>query len=101
MVLIRLWFRRMSLLATSISVQALSDTADDTLNFLPSSVSAVATTIKGGSGKDVVSLYGANDVVFDVSSGDSVFGGTGADTMLFTGSVVAVLSMLAAVLTAS
>ena len=51
-------------------------------------MSATATTIKGGSGKDVVSLYGANDVVFDVSSGDSVFGGTGADTMLFTGSVV-------------
>ena len=62
--------------------------ADDTLNFLPSSVSAVSTTIKGGNGQDVVSLYGANDVVFDVSSGDSVFGGTGADTMLFTGSIV-------------
>ena len=60
--------------------------ADDTLNFLPSSVSAVSTTIKGGAGVDVVSLYGANDVVFDLSSGDKVFGGTGADTLLFTGS---------------
>ena len=37
---------------------------------------------------DVVSLYGANDLVFDVSSGDLIFGGTGADTMLFTGTVV-------------
>ena len=62
--------------------------ADDTLNFLPSSAAAVSTTIKGGVGIDVVSLYGASDVVFDVSSGDMVFGGTGADTMLFTGSVV-------------
>ena len=59
----------------------------DTLNFLPSSASAVSTTIKGGTDADQISLYGANDVVFDVSSGDSVFGGTGADTMLFTVSV--------------
>ena len=36
----------------------------------------------------MISLYGANDVVLDVSSGDSVFGGSGADTMLFTGSVI-------------
>ena len=83
-VLIRFLLRRMLLLATSISGAA---GADDTLNLLSSSVSAVSTTIKGGAGADVVSLYGANDVVFDVSSGDSVFGGTGADTMLFTGSV--------------
>ena len=60
----------------------------DTLNFLPSSVSLVATTIKGGAGADNISLYGANDVVLDVVSGDSVFGGTGADTLLFTGSVL-------------
>ena len=62
--------------------------ADDTLNLLSSSVSAVSTTIKGGGGADVVSLYGANDVVFDLSSGDLIVGGTGADTMSFTGSVV-------------
>ena len=43
---------------------------NDTLNLLSSSVSAVSTTIKGGAGADVVSLYGANDVVFNVSSGD-------------------------------
>ena len=36
----------------------------------------------------MVSLYGASDVVFNLASGDSVFGGTGADTMLFTGSVL-------------
>ena len=46
----------------------------------PSSVSIVSTTIKGGAGADNISLYGANDVVLNVSSGDSVFGGTGADT---------------------
>ena len=62
--------------------------ADDTLNFLPSSVSIVSTTIKGGAGADNISLYGGNDVVFDVASGDSIFGGTGADTLLFTGSVL-------------
>ena len=39
-------------------------------------------------GADNISLYGANDVVFDVASGDSIFGGTGADTFLFTGSVL-------------
>ena len=50
--------------------------------------SILATTIKGGAGKDNISLYGANDVVLNVSSGDSVFGGTGADTLLFTGSVL-------------
>ena len=49
----------------------------------------------------MVSLYGANDLVFDVSSGDLVFGGTGADTMLFTGSVLTPRSMLVAALTAS
>ena len=65
----------------------ISAAGNDTLNLLSSSVSAVSTTIKGGVGADVVSLYGANDVVFNLSSGDSVFGGTGADTMLFTGSV--------------
>ena len=69
-------------------ISAGAGAADDTLNLLPSSVSAVSTTIKGGGGADVVSLYGANDVVFNLLSGDSVFGGTGADTMLFTGSVV-------------
>ena len=53
-----------------------------------SSVSAASTTIKGTAGTDKISLYGASDVVFDVSTGDSIFGGTGADTMLFTGSVV-------------
>ena len=35
----------------------------------------------------MVNLYGASDVV-SIASGDSVFGGTGADTMLFTGSVL-------------
>ena len=45
----------------------------DTLNFLPSSVSILGTTIKGGAGADNISLYGANDVVFNVSSGE---GGT-------------------------
>ena len=64
----------------------ISGAGNDTLNF--SSVSAVSTTIKGGAGADVVSLYGASDVVFERSSGDAIFGGTGADTMLFTGSVV-------------
>ena len=34
-------------------------------------------------------LYGANDVVFDLFSGDDVIGGTGADTLLFTGTVAA------------
>ena len=43
------------------------DAGNDTLNFLPSSVSAVSTTIKGGTGADQISLYGANDVVFNVS----------------------------------
>ena len=61
--------------------------ADDTLNFLPSSVSILGTTIKGGAGVQH-HLYGANDVVLDVASGDSVFGGAGADTLLFTGSVL-------------
>ena len=61
---------------------------NDTLNFLPSSVNILATTIKGGAGADNISLYGANDVVLNVTSGDSVFGGTGADTLLFTGSVL-------------
>ena len=51
-------------------------------------MSATSTTIVGGVGTDVVSLYGASDVVFNLASGDSVFGGTGADTMLFTGSVL-------------
>ena len=37
---------------------------------------------------DKISLYGANDVVFDIASTDSIFGGTGADTMLFTGTVL-------------
>ena len=60
---------------------------DDTLNFTAGSVSILATTIKGGAGADNISLYGANDVVFDIASGDYVFGGTGADTLLFTGSV--------------
>ena len=69
-------------------ISAGSSGADDTLNFLPSSVSVVSTTIKGGAGTDQISLYGANDVVLDVSSMDSVFGGTGADTLLFTGSVL-------------
>ena len=55
-------------------------------SLLPSSI--VATTIKGGAGADNISLYGANDVVLNTSSGDSVFGGTGADTLLFTGSVL-------------
>ena len=45
------------------------------------SASILATTIKGGAGSDNISLYGANDVVFDVASGDSIFGGTGADTL--------------------
>ena len=52
--------------------------ADDTLTFLSSSVIVSATTIKGGAGADNISLYGANDAVFDTASGDSVFGGTGA-----------------------
>ena len=62
----------------------ISAAGNDTLNLLSSSASAVSTTIKGGTGTDVVSLYGASDVVLNVSSGDSVFSGTGADTMLFT-----------------
>ena len=60
----------------------------DTLNFSAGSASILATTIKGGAGADNISLYGANDVVFDIASGDSIFGGTGADTLLFTGSVL-------------
>ena len=62
--------------------------ANDTLNFTAGSASILATTIKGGAGADNISLYGANDVVFDVASGDSIFGGTGADTLFFTGSVL-------------
>ena len=64
------------------------DAGADTLNFTSSSVSILGTTIKGATDADVVSLYGANDVVFDLASGDSIFGGTGADTFFFTGSVV-------------
>ena len=45
--------------------------AADTIDFVSSSVSAVATTIKGGAGADQVSLYGASDIVFDVASNDS------------------------------
>ena len=60
---------------------------DDTLNLTAGS-SLLATTIKGGAGADKISLYGANDVVFDVVSRDDVIGGTGADTLLFTGSVL-------------
>ena len=75
--------------------------ADDTLNLLSSSVSAVSTTIKGGGGADVVSLYGANDVLFNLASGDLLFGGTGADTMSSPDQWWIPRSMLAAVLTAS
>ena len=60
----------------------------DTLNFTAGSASILGTTIKGGEGSDNISLYGANDVVFDIASNDLVFGGTEADTLLFTGSVV-------------
>ena len=60
----------------------------DTFNFTAGSASLLATTIKGGAGADNISLYGANDVVFNIASNDSVFGGTGADTLLFTGSVL-------------
>ena len=63
-------------------------TGADTLNFTAGSASILATTIKGGAGADNISLYGGNDVVFDIASGDSIFGGTGADTLLFTGSVL-------------
>ena len=64
------------------------DAGADTLNFIASSVSIAGTTIKGDANADNISLYGANDVVFDLASGDSIFGGTGADTFFFTGSVV-------------
>ena len=48
------------------------------------SVSAAGTTIKGGLDADLVSLYGANDLVLNNFSGDTLMGGTGADTLLFT-----------------
>ena len=60
---------------------------DDTIQFTSGSVSILATTIKGGAGADKVGLYGANDVVFDLVSGDDIIGGTGADTLLFTNTV--------------
>ena len=71
-----------------VSASIESGAGNDTLNFTASSASIVATTIKGGAGVDQISLYGANDVVFDVASQDSIFGGTGADTLFFTGSVL-------------
>ena len=77
---------RFSSLLSSASVVA--GAGDDTINFNSGSASIVATTIKGGAGSDKVGLYGANDVVFDIVSGDDVIGGTGADTLLFTGSVL-------------
>ena len=67
-------------LATSISAAALG-----TLIFQTASV--VSTTVKGGDNGDLVSLYGANDLVLDTFSGDTLMGGTGADTLLFTLSV--------------
>ena len=54
------------------------DAGSDTINFVASSVGLLATTIKGAGDADNVSLYGANDVVFDLVSSDSIFGGTGA-----------------------
>ena len=52
------------------------------------SVGAVGTTVKGGTDGDLVSLYGANDLVLNIFSGDTLMGGTGADTLLFTGTVM-------------
>ena len=60
----------------------ISGGTSDTLIF--QSVSAVGTTIKGGLDADLVSLYGANDLVLNNFSGDTLMAGTGADTLLFT-----------------
>ena len=74
--------------STMLSASLQGGDAADTFDFTAGSASIVDTTIKGGNGADNISLYGASDVIFDIASGDSVFGGTGADTLLFTGSVL-------------
>ena len=42
-------------------------TGSDTLDFTAGSASIIATTIKGGAGADEISLYGGNDVVFNIT----------------------------------
>ena len=48
------------------------DAGADTIDFSSNSVSILGTTIKGDTGADKISLYGANDVVFDLASRDDV-----------------------------